>query len=353
MAHTLQERYSALVLAKLRDSQVLKDGVVFNNDYEGNPTAGAVKIPVRDIEVSVGDYDKATGMAPGTGTTTYEPLLINKDKAVNEIIDGYDAAGVPDNLVADRLDSAGYSLARTIDTDGATELLTNGTVYNAPAVDSSTIYDLVVDVRTDMSKSNVPNDGRRYLLVTPDAYALMLKDKDNFIRQGDMSQAIKATGAIGQYAGFNLYEWNDSTANLLFIAGHPTFATRVNEWSVPIKIVDLDGDANYVGASAVKGRMVYAHKVLRGDAVRPCYSPGSLALAAAAGSTGTVVTVTGAGTYKYRINPAERAVYGQTQADFTSMTSGTTDIAATAGDTIEVVKIDSTKVTSVGYITAL
>ena len=38
---------------------------------------------------------------------------------MGEIIDGYDAAGVPDNLVADRLDSAGYSLARTIDEDGA------------------------------------------------------------------------------------------------------------------------------------------------------------------------------------------------------------------------------------------
>ena len=42
MAHTLQERYSSLVLAKLRTDLVLKDGVVFNNDYEGNPTSGAV-----------------------------------------------------------------------------------------------------------------------------------------------------------------------------------------------------------------------------------------------------------------------------------------------------------------------
>ena len=354
MAHTLQERYSALVLAKLRNSQVLKDGVVFNNDYEGNPTAGAVKIPVRDIEVVVGDYNKATGINPGTGTTTYQTLTINKDKAVNEIIDGYDAAGVPDNLVADRLDSAGYSLAKTIDTDGATELLTNGTPYNAPTVTSSTIYDLVVNVRTAMSKANVPNDGRRYILVTPDAYALMLKDKDNFIRQGDMSQAIKATGAIGQYAGFNVYEWNDSTANLLFIAGHPKFATRVNEWSVGIKLVDLDGDANFVGASAVKGRMVYAHKVLRAAAVRPVYSPGVLELSAAAGTAGkTIVTVTGAGTYRYRVNPAERAVFGQGQADFTTMTSGTTEITAAAGATIEVVKISDSKVTAVGYIDAV
>ena len=42
MAHESQERYSELVLAKLRNELVLKDGVVFNNDYDGDPAAGAV-----------------------------------------------------------------------------------------------------------------------------------------------------------------------------------------------------------------------------------------------------------------------------------------------------------------------
>ena len=56
-AHEHQERYAKLVLAKLRQTLVLKDGVVFNNDYEGSPAAGVVKIPVRDTEVEVSDYD--------------------------------------------------------------------------------------------------------------------------------------------------------------------------------------------------------------------------------------------------------------------------------------------------------
>ena len=43
-AHAHQERWSKLVLAKLRQELVLKDGVVFNNDYEGSPAAGVVKI---------------------------------------------------------------------------------------------------------------------------------------------------------------------------------------------------------------------------------------------------------------------------------------------------------------------
>ena len=111
MAHELQERYSALVDLKLRDVLVKKDGVIFNNRYEGDPKAGSVKVPVRDTEVVVGDYVKTTGATATHGDTAYITVTIDKDKAVNEIIDGYDAAAVPDNLVADRLDSAAYSRA--------------------------------------------------------------------------------------------------------------------------------------------------------------------------------------------------------------------------------------------------
>ena len=105
MAHEQQARYSNLVDAKLRSTLVKKDGVIFNTRYEGNPTAGVVKIPVRDTEVTVSDYSKANGADATHGDTAYVDLIIDKDKAINEVIDGYDAASVPDNLVADRLDS--------------------------------------------------------------------------------------------------------------------------------------------------------------------------------------------------------------------------------------------------------
>ena len=58
MAHEHQERYSSLVLAKMRAENILKDGIIFNNDYEGDPVSGAVKVPVRDDEVKVGDNDR-------------------------------------------------------------------------------------------------------------------------------------------------------------------------------------------------------------------------------------------------------------------------------------------------------
>ena len=231
MAHTLQERYSQLVDMKLRALLVKKDGVIFNNRFEGDPKAGAVKVPVRNTEVTVNDYDKQNGSNATHGDTTYLTVAIDKDKSVNEIIDNFEAEAVPDNLVADRLDSAAYSL-----------------------------YESVVGVRTTMSKANVPTD-RRFLLVTPDVYALLLTSPE-FVKASNLGDAVVQTGAVGRIAGFNVYEDNTLTeASTEFIAGHPDWCTRVNEWQVPVHLQDINGSGKYIGASAVQGRRIYAHKV--------------------------------------------------------------------------------------------
>lgn len=358
MPHTPQERYSKLTLAKLRDELCLKDGFVFNNDYEGNPTAGAVKIPVRDTEVAVSDYDKANGITATNGSTSYAPLLIDKDKAVNEIIDGFDSQSVPDNLVADRLDSAGYSLAQQIDTDGGTVLLSGATNKNVSQLTKDNIYETIVDIRADMTKAKIPNDGRRYLLVTPDAMSLILKSPE-FVSASALGDEIKATGAIGKIAGFIVKEWNDTTANLAMLAGHPRFATRVREWSVPVKIQDLAESGKYIGACAVQGRMVYAHKVLRSAAIRAVYSPGALTVSLAPGSaSGTTVVTVSAGntgtTYAYKVNPSSRVTFNQTSSNYggTALASGTTEITVSKGDVIEIVNFSSSKAVAVGYVTA-
>ena len=130
------------------------------------------------------------------------------------------------------------------------------------------------------------------------------------------------------------------------------------EFAVPVHVQDLSGSGKYIGASAVQGRKVYDHKVLRSVAIRAVYAPGSLTLAAAAGATaGTTKVTVSAGnsgtTYSYKKNPAERAAYGTTTAAYagTTLTSGTTEIEAAEGDIIEVVNLVSGKVANVGYIT--
>lgn len=263
MAHTLQERYSKLVDAKLRATLVKKDGVIFNNRYQGDPKAGLVKVPVRDTEVTVGNYDKANGAEATHGDTSYLNVQVDKDKSVNEVIDGFDAAAVPDNLVADRLDSAAYALALQIDKDATAVLEAEATVHgDTTALTKDTIYLSIVGVRTAMSKANVPNDGRRWLLVSPDTYALVLTSPE-FVKASDLGDAVVQTGAVGRIAGFNVYEDNTLSAATEFIAGHPDWCTRVNEWQVPVHLQDLAGSGHYIGASAVQGRRIYAHKVTK------------------------------------------------------------------------------------------
>ena len=251
MAHEAQVRYSQLVDLKLRATLVKKVGVICNNRYEGSPKAGSVKVPVRDTEVVVNDYNKSTGAKRTAGDTSYITVNIDHDKAVNEIIDGFDAESVPGNLVADRLD-----------TDGSKELTTAGTAFGTTtALTEKTIYPNIVDARTQLSTIGVPTSGR-WLLVSPDTYGLLLKSPE-FIKASDLGDAVVQTGAVGRIAGFTVFEDSTLGENVEYVAGHPNWFAVIEEWAVPVHVQDLSGSGDFIGASAVQGRKVYAHKVTK------------------------------------------------------------------------------------------
>ena len=269
MAHENQERWSKFVDVKLRNNLVTRDNLIFNARYEGDPKAGKVKIPVRDTEVAVKKYDKAKGLDPETGSTTYLDLNIDQDEAVNELIDGYDAASVPDGIVAERLDSAGYSLGLSIDKKSIEALqAVSGATISATktAVTETNAYKLVLEAKRVLSRKGVPADGR-FLIVAPEFLEVLMLD-DHFIKQGDLSQELVQNGVIGKIAGFNVFESNnmdyESTTRVSskkttteFIAGHPNWCHRVMEWQVGVHLQDLAGSGNFIGAAAVQGRKIY------------------------------------------------------------------------------------------------
>lgn len=278
-AHEHQERWSSLVDAKLRQTLVTRDNYIFNTNYEGDPKSGKVKIPVRDTEVAVKDYDKAKGVDLEKGTTTYMDLNIDQDKAVNELVDGFDAAAVPDNLVADRLDSAGYSLALEMDQKSINMLETTtgiGVCETKTAVTEQTAYKEVLAAKTYLTRKGVPQAGR-WMICSPEFMAILMLD-DHFIRQGDLSQEMKNAGAVGSVAGFALFESGNTMfentklvaskkTTTEFIAGHPNWCHRVQEWGVAVHVQDLNGSGNYIGASAVQGRKIYGLKISKPQTV--------------------------------------------------------------------------------------
>lgn len=271
MAITLQDRFSPLVDAKLRDALVQKNGAIWNTRYEGSAKAGAVKVPVRDTEATVSAYNKASGVATSTTVATFLPVSIDKDYAVNEVIDGYDASAVPDNILADRLDSAGYSLALQMNSDGSAELVSGGTKIQKSGADDKTaitksnIYTYLVSARTDLSKAKVPLQ-KRFLLVSPDVMSALIQSAE-FISASNLGDEVKQAGAVGQIAGFTVFEDTSLPANVDFIAGHPDWCCRIGEWMVEPHVQDLSQSGTFIGASAVQGRYVYAHKVTKASTV--------------------------------------------------------------------------------------
>ena len=273
MAHTNQDRYASLVDAKLRATLVTKDNLIFNSRYEGTPTAGKVKIPVRDTEVTVSDYNKATGITASGGTTTYLDLSIDQDKAVNEIIDGYDAASVPDGIVAERLDSAGYAIALEMDKKciDALETATGSTVSaTKTAATASTAYKELLAAKRTLSRKGVPAKDR-WAICSPEFLEVLAQD-EHFKSGSQLSDNLLAKGVVARVAGFNIFESNnlyvDNTTitaskktTTEFIAGHPNWCHRVQEWQVAPHIQDLSGSGKYIGASAVQGRKIYGVKV--------------------------------------------------------------------------------------------
>lgn len=261
--HTLQERYSSLVLAKLRKTQVFRN--LFNTRYEGTPTAGAVKIPVRDTEVVVGDYYIVTGGTLNKGATTYETLNIDKDKYVNELIDGYEAAAVPDNLVADRLDSAGYAMGIQFDSDLVAALEAGGTEKSETALTAETIYGDIVDKVQSLKKLGLSAD-EMWLAVTNETYGLLLKSPE-FIKASALGDSVVQNGMVGRIAGVNVYETNNiSTADVEYILGNRIYCHFVDEWMVPVAVNDLK-DGAHIGASALQGRRVYGIKISKQSTV--------------------------------------------------------------------------------------
>lgn len=339
MSLSLQDRYSRIVDAKLRASLVQRDGYVWNNKYEGDPKAGAVKVPVRD-EATVVSYDKASGASKSYTAGSFITITIDKDKAVNEVLDGYAAAAVPDNIVADRLDAAGYGLAAQMNTDATKALLDAATVIGqSSATTKSNIYDRFVDAKTKMSKAKVPAQNR-WALVNPDTMALVVKSSE-FIAASALGDEVKQSGAVGRIAGFTVYEDATLPDDASVIFGHPDWCCRVEEWQVPVKLQSLDGSGTYIGASAIQGRKVYAHAVTNSAAVYMDSAVLVPTISEATATGTTTITITG-GTnttsIKYRKGTVSDGV--TTWGDWTTY-NGSSKPTAEATDIIEAYGLDA------------
>jgi len=256
--HYRQERYGNLIVPLMRKEFVVRSR--FRRDYEGNPVAGAVNIPVRNTEVMVADYNISTGVPLTQSATTFISVLITKNKAVNEIIDGYEAEAVPDDLRAQRLESAAYSLGNVLELNAILELETNGTASSSTGSD---VYSCIKnDVITQKGKGIKTNE--LVIFVSADTESSLLDDDKFANSSGSLGAELLRSGVIGKIAGVEVVPcYNLTTGTDYIVLGTP-WAQSIDEWKVDPTINTLSN--NYIGASAVQGRMVYEDKLTSSDA---------------------------------------------------------------------------------------
>jgi len=265
--HYRQERYADAIKKLYRKPTFIRDW--FNRDYEGDPTAGAVQVPVRDTDVSLSTYDVVSGISLGTSATTYEQILIDGHKACNELIDGYEAAAVPDNLAAQRMESAAYVFGMTLEKDAIAALVNGGTTASSTSASTTdTIYANIVNEITQLKKNGVEPD-RIKIVVSAEMEKLLLSDAKFANTSGQLGAELVRQGVIGKINGceVKMSPVLDEYDNLEFIVFAQDYVYAIDEWKVAPAIVDLK-DGAHIGASALQGRIIFKDYVARSTAVR-------------------------------------------------------------------------------------
>lgn len=250
--HKRKESYATQVLAISRAETNIYDD--FSEDYEKDGVTGQIMVPTRDEEVKVSDYDIKNGIELQTSGTDYLPLPIDKDYGVNELIDGYEAEAVPDNLVAQRIDSAGYSIGMKKEKMAIEALLTGTVSSDTSKLTTANVYAKIVAEIKNMKKRNMKANQMR-VAISADVEELLLTDEKFSNTAGTLGEKLVREGVIGKLAGVATKPNYLMGENVDFIIYDKRYCQKYEVWKKEPAVEDLK-DGKHIGASALQGRQV-------------------------------------------------------------------------------------------------
>lgn len=264
--HERQERFANAIVKLMRPALKIRN--TFSRDYEGNPVSGAVKVPVRDTDVALTDYDVKTGVALSQSATTYLNVPVDNHKALNELIDGYEASAVPDNLIAQRLESGAYTIARTLEADAIDQLL-KGTASEQEDCTEANVYSNIVKDIAILAKKGV-DKSRMYVAIDYATETLLLTDEKYSNTASQIGAELAREGVVGKINGVNVIvedlSQNTAKTPIEYAVYGIDWCQAIDEWKVAPSVNNLS-DGAHIGASALQGRMVYADTLTRKEAV--------------------------------------------------------------------------------------
>lgn len=144
-------------------------------------------------------------------------------------------------------------------------------VHDSAAPTTSTAYSLFLACQEDLDNAKVPQGGR-FAIVTP-AFLNLLKQDDNFIKRGDMSQEITINGVVGEVDGVFIIKAPSS----YFPSGVHCVLTNRMVMPSPIKLQDykVHQDPPGINGWLCEGRIRYDAFILdeKKDAIAVIANP--------------------------------------------------------------------------------
>lgn len=259
--------YSDISEQVLYEQSIIRN--VSNMDVMGTPGTTAVSVYVNAL-ATVATYVPGTGVSKTNDSSAYVVLANLKEIAVNELLDGYTVETAPADLVASRFEAAVGGLAESIDTVTLTAVVAGGIELVAAAGDTPTaanMYGKVLALKQALDLAKAPRMGRS-LVIDPEREALLLDTASKLILNTDRGDRILMDGWIGKVAGFDVYSTTlVPTATNMIAMQKRGFAYKDN-WKIEPRLQSLDGSGQFIGDSAIQGRMAYNYGAVRATLIQ-------------------------------------------------------------------------------------
>lgn len=269
LVNFIPEVWAASTLTALDTALAYGSEGVTNRDYEGDIRDYGDSVIINTIaDPTIQNYVRYTDMTTEQAASTSQTMLVDQSKAWSVDIDDVDRAQARDDgdYVAKLTGRAAHLLAKTADKFIAD---TMGAVVGPSAGAEVTLttpaaaYDMLVDLRTDLSENDVPIENR-WVVVSPAFHGLLLKDS-RFVATGDaLAQTTRSNGVVGHAAGFTVLESNQTPNGpgagngKLMIAGHG-IATTFAQQILKTEAIRLERQFT----DRLRGLHVYGCKVVR------------------------------------------------------------------------------------------
>lgn len=250
--HKRKETYANEVLTIARAQMNVYDD--FLEDYEKDEVTGQINVPTRNGEVTVSDYDVLQGIELTQSATDYLPLPIDKDYGVNELIDGYEADSVPDNLKAQRIDSAAYSIGMKKERMAIEALMTGTVSTDKTPSTAKTIYNNIAKDISNMKKRNMDVKYMR-VIVSADSELALLTDEKFSNTSGTLGAELVREGVLGKINGVATKPNYLLDETVEYIIYDKRFCQKYEVWKAEPAIEDIK-DGKHIKASALQGRQV-------------------------------------------------------------------------------------------------